>query len=318
MSVINLQGQDFPLGSSGFVRINVGKLPSGNRISIFVYVFRSKNIGPTILFSGGMHGDEINGVEIIRRSIQQGMFNNLLCGTVIAIPLINIFGFINFSRDVPDGKDVNRSFPGTLKGSLAARVARLLTVKILPLVDAGIDFHSGGEDHWNYPQIRYAPKDMMAKELAINTKFPILVEKPNLPNSFRKTAKEAKKVILIYEGGEALRMEPFVIDKGLDLIRNLLSHYKMIQDQTKIPAKVNIYHKSFWERAPEAGMLTHIRQAGQYVKRGEVLAILNDPFGIKEVLMYASRDGFILAHNNAPVVNLGDGIIHLGYEEERV
>jgi len=158
MDNITIQGQDFPPGSSGMVRINAGRLPSGNRISIFTYIFRSKNPGPTALILGGMHGDEINGVEIVSRTISDNFFGNLSSGSVIVIPLLNIFGFINYSRDVPDGKDVNRSFPGNMNGSLASRVARMITKKILPLIDFGIDFHTGAKDHWNYPQIRYSPK----------------------------------------------------------------------------------------------------------------------------------------------------------------
>ncbi len=318
MGVFNIQGKDFPPGSSGLVRLNAGRLPSGNRISIFTYIFRSKNPGPTLLFLGGMHGDEINGVEIVRRAIQDRLFSKLTAGNVIAIPLLNIFGFINFSRDVPDGKDVNRSFPGNLSGSLASRVARLLTKRILPLVDMGIDFHTGSDNHWNYPQLRYSPKHQEARDLALQCNHDLILEKPVLPKSLRKVARDLKKPIIIFEGGEALKLESNVVEKGLLVIKNALYANNMLEGKRPNPPVISrIFKKAVWERAPEGGLVTFYRQSGTYVRRGEVLGIISDPFGQKEVRIYASRDGYLIAHNNAPVVNIGDGMFHVAYEEDR-
>lgn len=314
MQDLVLQGQSFPPGSYGMVRINAGTLPSGNRISIFAYVFRSKNPGPTILFMGGMHGDEINGTEIVRRSIQNQYFSNLKCGTVICIPLLNIYGFINFSRDVPDGKDVNRSFPGTNIGSLASRVARILTKKILPLIDFGIDFHTGGKDLWNFPHIRYSSKSEASEELARKCQFPIIVSKPAISKSFRRVAKDNKKIILVFEGGEALRLEGYIVDKGMQLIKNILVAHEMIDGTiTQVPSIVN-YNKLTWERSPDAGIVTYHRTSGHFIKKGELLAVISDPFAQRETRMLASKDAFILGHNNAPVVNVGDGMFHLANE----
>ena len=316
MSNFSLQGQEFPPGSSGLVRINAGKLPSGNRISIFTYVFRSKNPGPTVLFLGGMHGDEINGVEIIRKSISEKIFNHLKAGTVIAIPLLNIFGFINFSRDVPDGKDVNRSFPGTRTGSLASRIAKIVTKKILPLVDFGIDFHTGSEQHWNYPQIRYSLKHPEAMELALKSNFGLLVEKPIVIRSMRKVAKDMKIPILIYEGGESNKLDHFVIQNGISAIKNILLAHDMIENHSNTHLITKLFKRTSWERALEGGMVTYKREAGTYVTKGELLAIISDPFAQREIRMHASKDAFIISHNNAPLVNVGDGMFHLAYEEE--
>ncbi len=314
MDKLIIQGQEFGPGSYGMIRINAGRLPSGNRISIFAYVFRSKNPGPVALFMGGMHGDEINGLEIVRRSITDGMFTNLKCGSVICIPLLNIFGFINFSRDVPDGKDVNRSFPGSMTGSLASRVARLITKKILSLVDFGIDFHTGGRDHWNEPQLRFSPKSPESYDLARQCEFPLLVEKAVVSKSLRKIAKDLKKPILVFEGGEALRLENYIVTKGIQVMRNLLIKKGMLDGELKSLEHVKVFRKTIWERSPEGGLLTYRRKAGEFVRKDELIAILNDPFGQKETRMYASRDGFILGHNNAPVVNMGDGMFHLAYD----
>ncbi|MBK6546858.1 MAG: succinylglutamate desuccinylase/aspartoacylase family protein [Saprospiraceae bacterium] len=317
MSSFNLQGQEFPLGSSGLVRINAGKLPSGNRISIFTYIFRSKNPGPTVLFLGGMHGDEINGVEIIRKAIASHLFSQLNAGTVIAIPLLNIFGFINFSRDVPDGKDVNRSFPGTGSGSLASRIAKIITRKILPLVDFGVDFHTGGEQHYNYPQLRFSSKHDEARLLALKSNFDLLVEKPVVGKSMRKIAKDLKIPILVYEGGESNKLDAFAIQNGIDLIKDILSAHQMLKTGTKNQVVKKLFKKTSWERAQEGGIVTYKREAGVYIYKGELLAIISDPFAQREIRMHASRDGFILSHNNAPLVNVGDGMFHFAFEEER-
>jgi uncharacterized protein len=317
MNEFNLQGQEFPPGSSGLVRINAGKLPSGNRISIFTYVFRSKNPGPTVLFLGGMHGDEINGVEIIRSAISQKLFNQLKGGTVIAIPLLNIFGFINYSREVPDGKDVNRSFPGRGSGSLASRIAKIITKKILPLVDFGVDFHTGSEQHWNYPQMRYSPKHSDAKSLALKSNFKLLVEKPVLTRSLRKVARDMKIPILIFEGGESNKLDTFVVNSGISLIKSILQAHQMTA-QESIPSGIKkLFKKTSWERALDGGIVSYRREAGVYVSKGELLAIITDPFAQREVRMHSSKDAFIISHNNAPLVNVGDGMFHLAFEEEK-
>ena len=205
MKKIEINGESVKPGESKHIRLNVARLPSGTVISLRVNVFRSENPGPTMLVLGGVHGDEINGVEIVRRTIESGLYKNLQAGSVIAIPLLNIYGFINFSRDVPDGKDVNRSFPGHATGSLASRVAATLSKKILPMIDFGIDFHTGGDSRYNYPQIRFTGGDSRAETLARAFAAPYLIKKPAVANSLRKVAQGMKIPILVFEGGEALR-----------------------------------------------------------------------------------------------------------------
>lgn len=314
MDSINIQGQEFGPGAYGMVRINAGRLPSGNRISISAYIYRSRQPGPVALFLGGMHGDEINGVEIVRRSITDGLYANLRCGSVICIPVLNIFGFINFSRDVPDGKDVNRSFPGSMTGSLASRIARIITRKILSIVDFGVDFHTGGKDHWNMPQLRFTSRSEESFRLAIESRYPLLVQKPVISKSLRKVARDLKKPILIFEGGEALRLDNLVIEKGLEVIRNLLVAKGMADGNLPDLKSPQIFRKSSWERSPEGGIVSYTRKAGEFITQDELLAVINDPFGQKETRVYASRSGYLLSHNNAPVVNLGDGLFHIGYD----
>lgn len=300
-------------GTHAIVKIPVGELPSGNRISIQAHVFRSTKPGPTVLIQGGVHGDEINGVEIVRRALRDGMFDQLLCGTVIAIPLLNIYGFIHFSRDVPDGKDVNRSFPGSATGSLASRVARTLTKKILPFIDFGVDFHTGGRSYYNYPQIRYSREDADGERLARAFGAPLLLENKPLGKSLRKTAKELGKCILTFEGGESLRYDGLSIVTALDGLRRLLATEGMLPPFPP-PLRPSLsFQQNGWIRAARAGMFLWSKCAGNPVVEGEPIGEINDPYGFNHFTIYAPRTGFIIGHNNATVVSQGDALFHLAY-----
>ncbi len=303
----------FP-GEQAVVDIKVGRLPSDTRINIVAHIFRSENPGPVILVQGGVHGDEINGVEIVRKSVDQGMFNNISKGTIIAIPLLNVFGFINFSREVPDGKDVNRNFPGSSKGSLASRVARTLTKKIIPYVDVAIDYHTGGASRYNYPQIRLTKGDEQSLALAQAFNAPYIIEKPVIPKSFRKVAHGLGIATLVYEGGESVRLDGYAIDRGYQGLRNVLRYLNMDSSVKEEQKHYTYLHRTFWIRSPHSGLFIWSKKSGNYVKKGEPLGMVKSPFGGKEFSVYADRDGHIIGHNNASVVNAGDALFHIGQE----
>ncbi len=296
------------------VKIRVGSLPSGNEINIFAHVYYSGRPGKTALILAGIHGDEVNGVELLRRTIDMKLYDGLISGTVIVIPILNVFGFINFSREVPDGKDINRSFPGNSKGSLAARVARKLTRSILPLIDFGIDFHTGGESRYNYPQIRYSPNDEAARALADAFHAPYTIAKTKLPKTLRKTAFEMGKPVIVFEGGESRRLDGLSIDIGIRGIKNVLVHEGMLpQDDHTTEETVHIA-RADWLRAPEAGLFVWSMNSGTKVRKGDVLGQINEVHGAKSIQIKTIADGYIIAHNNAPVVNAGDALFHIGYE----
>ncbi|MCB0662396.1 MAG: succinylglutamate desuccinylase/aspartoacylase family protein [Saprospiraceae bacterium] len=299
-------------GQSTVVKIPVGQLPSGTPISLNAFVFRSVNPGPVALVQGGVHGDEINGVEIVRRVLQEKWFDNLNAGSVIVIPLVNIFGFINFSRDVPDGKDVNRSFPGVANGSLASRVAFNISKKIIPLIDFAIDFHTGGKSLFNYPQVRIAPHHEPSRTLADAFGAPVTVATKLISKSLRKFGIENGKPILVFEGGESTRLDGFVIKKGMDGIRNVLTAKGMMEGNS-MPAKNLFFEKSTWQRAPRSGIFVWTKSAGAYVNKKEVIGTLGDPYGQKTIPIQAKQSGFIIGHNNAPVVNQGDALFNIAY-----
>lgn len=317
IEILTINKENILPGESSTVNINVGRLPSGTRINMPIHVFRSKKPGPTVLLLAGVHGDEINGIETIRQTIFKGYFDNLNKGCVIAIPVVNIYGFINFSREVPDGKDVNRSFPGSLKGSLASRVARIITGKILPHVNYIIDLHTGGGTRFNYPQIRYSAMDSGALELAKIFAPPFVIKKPLISKSLRKTANLHKIPVVVYEAGESLRFDGpsiQIAQEGILRVTNALG-------LTSINISNHNYEsihfsRTSWVRASLSGLFMWTKCSGHRIRKGEPIGIINDPQGVKSVTVLAPKDGFIIGHNNASVVNQGDALFHIGFEHE--
>ncbi|MBK8515945.1 MAG: succinylglutamate desuccinylase/aspartoacylase family protein [Saprospiraceae bacterium] len=297
------------------IRMNAGKLPSDNRINVFAHVMHTGIHGPSLLILGGLHGNEINGIEIIRRSLEDGLYNSVTSGTVIIVPLLNVFGFINFSRDVTDGKDVNRSFPGHLNGSLASRVARIITKKILPFVDIAIDFHTGGDARYNYPQIRFNKNDKVAKQLAFECGVKFIIEQPLIAHSFRKAAFDMKVPAIVYEGGESIRLDKMAITNGIIAVKNILISLQMIEDKPQhISSDKWIIHKQNWVRASTPGIFIWKKKSGDFVRKGEKLGEIKDPYGTKSADIFSTYSGHIIGHNNASVVSLGDALFHIGYD----
>lgn len=306
-------------GQEETIKINVGRLPSDTRIHIFAHVYRSKNPGPTVLLIGGVHGDEINGVVINRNMIEGRLFEKIKAGTIISVPLLNTYGFINFSREVPDGKDINRSFPGNMKGSLAARVARTLTKKILPSVDCILDFHTGGSSRYNYPQIRYSKKDKVAEQLAMYFGAPYTIQKPIIPKSLRKVAQEMGIPTIVYEAGESVRLDGYSISKGIQGTKQVLQSLGMLDYPDLVRSTdTTLFKKSGWIRANFSGIFIWSKPSGHKVVKGEPIGQIHDPYGMKTVKVHAIKDGYIIGHNNGSVVNQGDALFHIGYEYEKV
>lgn len=298
-------------GENKDVELRISKLASGTIVSLRAQIFRSETNGPTMLITGGVHGDEINGVEIVRQAVKSGLFDNLNLGAVIAIPLVNIDGFNNFSRDLPDGKDVNRSFPGSKNGSLASRVANTISTLILPHVDFGLDFHTGGASIHNYPQIRVNRNDKESLALAEIFNAPLTVETGLISKSLRKEAYASNIPMIVFEGGESLRIDQASIDEGLRGIKKVLVHNKMIEAELDTqPNQTITKHK--WLRAASAGIFVPYKKSGDYFKTGDILGIITNPYNEFETEIIAKEDGFIFGHDNKPVVNQGKALFHIG------
>ncbi len=310
---IHLGSNEILPGTSTKASYNVGNLPSGTRVAIQMEIFRSTEPGPHVLIIGGVHGDEVNGVEIVRRTLESNLYKDLLSGTAIVVPLLNVYGFINYSRDVPDGKDVNRSFPGTLAGSLASRVARIITKNVLPQIDLIVDCHAGGQGRYNYPQVRITKGDEESYDMAMAFNPPFIIHNPALNGSLRKTARLAQKMCLTYEGGEALRLDGYSIERGVSGIERTMHHLGMIgMSPPEMGTPVEIEHAS-WVRSSHAGLFIWSKSSGSLIRKGEPLGTISDPYGARKVVVLAPREGYIIGHTNAPVVSQGDALFHIGY-----
>ena len=295
-------------------RLIISKLPSGTVIDVPVHVLRAVEPGPTVLLMAGMHGDEVNGIETIRRLIRRDLLRPSR-GTIIAIPLLNIYGFLNFSREVPDGKDVNRSFPGNPRGSLASRVAHRFMREIMPLVDYGIDFHTGGASRSNHPQVRclldHAPSATLAEVFAA----PFTLHAKLRKGSLREAAFNLGKPIIVYETGESLRLDEAGIEVALAGTFRVLHYLGMLGEAPAAALPGIICWRGRWLRARFAGLFRSHVQKGQHVAQGQVYGVITDPYGEMAVRLESPVSGYVVGLNHMPVVNQGDALLHIGLPE---
>ena len=307
---ILIHGTRIGLGEQVLTRLNISRLPSGTVIDIPVHVFRGAADGPGVLLMAGMHGDEVNGIEIVRRLLRRKMLHPEI-GTILAIPVLNIYGFLNFSRDVPDGKDVNRSFPGNARGSLASRVAAAFVKEILPWVDYGIDFHTGGASRANYPQVRCQFHDPASMRMAQAFGAPFQINAGFRPKSLRKEAAGRGKSIIVYECGESLRMDEAGIQTGMDGALRVLDALGL--QHSKLPPAPGVWcHSTKWVRAKVAGMFRCQVQIGQLVHKGQAIGSIGDPYGEMSTRIESPYTGYVVGLNHMAVVNQGDALAHLG------
>ena len=302
-------------GERVLTRLVISKLPSGTVIDVPVHVLRAVEPGPTLLLMGGMHGDEVNGIETIRRLVRREMLRPLR-GSIIAIPILNISGFLNFSRDVPDGKDVNRSFPGFPRGSLAGRVAHRFMREIMPLVDYGIDFHTGGAARSNFPQVRcQLGVDPEVDAMAAAFAAPFTLHAALRPGSLREAAQGLGKRIIVYETGESLRFDEPGIEEALAGTLRVMHHLGM-GAPAPAPARPGIVcRRHTWLRARFAGLFRAHIENGQFVEKGQIYGSISDHYGQQAVRLESPVSGYVIGLNYMPVVNQGDALLHIAVPE---
>lgn len=293
--------------------MEIAKLHTATKLKIPVIIERSKIDGPTVLFSAGIHGDEINGVEIVRSIIVQKI-NKPARGTIICIPVINIFSFVNKSREFPDGRDLNRVFPGSKKGSLASRFAFHLLNDIIPHIDYAVDFHAGGASRFNAAQIRIAPHNEELKKLAEVFGAPFTLYSKNIVGTFRNACEKRDVKMLLFEGGKSLDINDEIAREGVNGAKRILNYLGMLNPKQKtIQQEVpTIYiEKSSWIRANRSGLFLDYNKIGCFVKKGFVLGVITDPFGKFEQKVKAPNDGYIINANHSPIVYQGDAVYHI-------
>jgi len=310
---LKILGQKIELGESKTIQFNTAKLYTTTKVEVPIIIERSLHPGPTLLITAGIHGDEINGVEIVRQLISKRI-NKPAKGTIICIPILNVFGFLSMNRQFPDGHDLNRVFPGTKTGSLASRVAYHFTKEILPHADYCLDFHTGGASRFNAAQIRVTPNDYVALKYAKIFNAPFIVHSKILDKSYRQTCVKMGIPSLLFEGGKSMSSDRDIIEYAVEGVLRFLNHLEMLSPKFTPPIKSEetiVIEKSTWIRANKSGLL-HVKiSCNKHVKKGEVLATITDPYGTMRFQVKAPNEGHIINVNQSPIVHQGDAIFHI-------
>lgn len=276
-----------------------------------VDIVRGVGEGPTVWLSGAIHGDEIVGVEIIRR-VLEFLDPAAMQGTLLAAPVVNVFGFIAESRYLPDRRDLNRSFPGSRTGSQASRLARLFVEEVVARCDVGMDFHAGSDDRTNLPHIRCDLRDARTHDLGVAFGAPLVMHSKPIRGSLRDTAVRRGKTVLVFEGGEPRRFSRRAVETGVPGVLRVLKALGMLDEAPPPPLTPPLESwKSTWVRAPRGGIFRLEARLGERVERGQVLGIIGDPARNHGTPVKARATGIILGHAVSPVVHLGNGLVHI-------
>ena len=317
--VFEVGGYPVPPGEEKKIDIPLAAMATHNTVPMTVHVVNGKQAGPRLFISAAIHGDEINGVEIIRRLLQQKQLKRMK-GTLLAIPIVNVHGFITQSRYLPDGRDLNRSFPGTSKGSLAARMANTFFNEILKRCTHGIDLHTASRHRDNLPQVRADLSGEGMKELALAFGVPVVIDSKIRDGSLRGVAGENDIPVLLYEAGEALRFDEVAIRAGLRGILNVMRELGMLPKLRKkeVVRTPVVSPDTSWVRAPFSGILRTLVPLGAKAEKGRVLGVIADPLGVTEYQVIAPTDGVVIGRTNLPLVYEGDALFHLACYEQQV
>ncbi len=317
---IVIGGVSIPPGKRKRVGIQVAKLYDYTEMTIPVEVVRGKKDGPVLFVSAAIHGDEINGIEAIKRLLARKTILSGIRGTLIAVPIINVFGFHQIVRYLPDRRDLNRCFPGSKLGSLGAQIAHIFMREIVEKCTHGIDLHTGPIHRTNLPQIRASTDDPETERLALAFGVPVVLNSNLRDGSLRQAAADKDIRMLLFEGGEALRYEEKVIRSAMRGIISIMNAIGMI-DQEKINIRqrkkeVFVARSSYWIRAPHSGSLRIRKGLGAMVNKDEVLGIISDTFGQGKIEVRARETGVVIGMNNLPLINSGDALFHIATFED--
>jgi len=311
-----IEGVTIKPGQRKRLEIEVAKLFDHTEMTIPVEVIRGLEDGPTIFISAAIHGDEINGVEVIRRLLTQKKLLSQIKGTIIAVPIVNVFGFNRNVRYLPDRRDLNRVFPGSKQGSLASQLAYKFMTEIVMKCDYGIDLHTGSAHRYNLPHIRAVLDNPEINSLAKAFGVPVILNSNVRDGSLRQAAADKNIKILLFEGGEALRYDEKIIRSAENGIITTLCSIGMLDPslvKNKLTKEREVFraNSSHWVRAPHSGSMHVKKKVGNTVKEGEIIAVIYGPFGIKKHTVKASHTGIIIGITMMPLVNNGDALFHV-------
>ena len=308
-------------GERRLVDLPISKLSNHAPVTLPVHVLHGAQPGPTMFVSAAIHGDELNGVEIIRRLLRT-LAPQSINGTLLCVPVVNVFGFISRSRYLPDRRDLNRSFPGSANGSLAARLAHLFLTEIVKRSQVGIDLHTAAIHRINLPQIRCVfRKRPRVRELGRAFGAEVMLESPERPGSLREAARAVGVDVLSYEAGEGLRFDEFAIRAGVDGITAVMLKMELLDtpDGAEPPVERRapiLINASTWLRSPEGGVFRTTKRIGDGVSVGEVVGYVANPYEDAAVEVRTPRRGIIIGRTTLPIVNMGDALLNIGWSED--
>lgn len=310
-NIITIGSTDVRPGQNLTINLPISDLYTNTELTMPIRVVRGKSTGPTMFVSAAVHGDEINGVEIIRRLLNLKLLKRLK-GTLIAVPVVNVFGFLSHSRYLPDRRDLNRSFPGSEKGSLTGRLAYLFMNEIVSHCTHGIDLHTGSNHRTNLPQIRAVLDHPETERLAKAFGAPVILNSDLRDGSIRQAVADKDIPMLLYEAGEPLRFDEMSIRFGVRGIVSVMRAIKMLPKAKSHHAPEPLMAKSTtWVRAPHSGLLRVKKSLGARVKKDDLLGRIAHPLGRHEVEVLATKSGIIIGQVNLPLVNEGDALFHI-------
>ncbi len=315
--ILTIGGIDIKRSERKQIRINVAKLYDFTEMNIPVEIVRGKKDGPVLFVSGAIHGNEINGTEIIRRLLLKKNLSSI-DGTLIAVPIANVFGFNIMSRYLPDRRDLNRTFPGTERGSLTAQLAYTFMNEIVAHCTHGIDFHTAAINRNNLPQIRACLDDPETVKMAEAFQVPVVLNSALREGSLRYATRERGVPTLLFEGGEPLRFNELVIKSGLKGAISVMRSIGMLKPLKNKPKRNDVFiaRSSHWLRAPHSGILKVNKKLGERVAKGQVVAVVSDPFGHEKHEITARRTGIIIGAATMPLLNRGDAVFHVATFED--
>ncbi len=292
-------------GRSYNLSMEIARLHTRTRIEVPVLIERANKPGPTLLLSAGIHGNEVNGVEIVRQIVAR-KFHKPEAGTVICVPVVNVFGFLNQSRLFPDGRDLNRVFPGSPKGSLASRFAHAIMEEIIPHADYIIDYHTGGGQRFNYSQVRTVLNNEKSRALAKQFGAKFIINAKQREKSMREAATDLGKTVLLFEGGKSLSLDKVVTNVGIWGALRVMQYLEMRDfgaelSGSRVETPV-LVENSEWIRAQHSGMYRSYVRNGVFVKKGDTLGTISDPYGGFEKTVKAKNDGYVICLNHSPIV----------------
>lgn len=308
----SIGGKQVAPGTRTEVNLPVPALYTHTPISCPVYVVHGKRAGPVLFLSGAIHGDEINGVEIIRRVLNRKSLRRIR-GTLVAVPVVNVFGFIAQTRYLPDRRDLNRSFPGSDKGSLAARIAHLFLQEVVARCTHGVDLHTAAIHRDNFPQVRANLDDPEIDRMARAFNAPVIINTTIAPGTLRNAASELNVPVIVYEAGEALRFDEVAIRAGVKGVISVMRELGMLPKLTTRGSLLKPYvaRSSTWIRAHKSGIMRANRSLGEKVAKNEILGVISDPFGSRDEEVRAAHEGIIIGRTNIPLVNEGEALFHI-------